>query len=83
MADTGEFNDMVWLKASLVPTAWAVECPSCGAKIEIEVEDDDAGVFHGKDEDQFPICRECGVGVEVVGARLVETEAAPWRVPHG
>jgi hypothetical protein len=76
----GPFPD----KAFLVPTAWAVECPCCGAHVDVEeTEQDDAGVYQGAREWCVAICEPCNVAIEVQGVRIVEVPGPPFYVRRG
>ena len=55
------------------------ECPCCGEDHVIEMEQDDAGVYHSADGEAFRSC-ECGQHFEIAPFRIVEKPgAAPYK----
>lgn len=66
------------IRAVLMPTAWAVLCPVCGAETEInQLREDDAGAICADGTDMYFYCEGegCGAFLEV-GAVTVQ-EAYP------
>ncbi len=59
-----------------MPSGWCVTCPCCGAELEYEPEEDDAGHFTPRD--QWPECEACNIVVEPPTVAIVANPAGPF-----
>lgn len=72
-ADPADPIDAKAAPALLTPSAWFVQCPCCGASIEIEqVEEDIAGAYCASGTDMLPLCEVCHTLIEVLPASVQE-----------
>jgi hypothetical protein len=69
-----------FVEAHLHPASWEVQCPTCGVGVEVpDVEEDDAGVWHGAREHCVVSCEDCGAVIAVLGCNVTPVSDPPWR----
>jgi transcription elongation factor Elf1 len=68
-------TEPVALKARLKPLDWQVDCPGCGNVILVDACENNDASWHADIGDQFPVCDECGVLIEVLPVQVVGVSA--------
>ncbi|MRX32788.1 hypothetical protein [Aminobacter sp. MDW-2] len=55
------------------PSRLTIGCPYCGASIEYEPAEDDAGAFHAMED--WPVCEPCQIVIDVPPVSICRVEA--------